>query len=335
MLQQARSAGRHVLAHLRNQAPRVLTRLQGRVLILGYHRVLPDHERQRRFVQPGMYVQPHVFEAHLRFLREYFRVLSFPEYLDLRRARAWEPRERYCLITLDDGWLDNYVYALPILRRYRAPATIFLATALIGRDTWLWPDTLGWLLTQAPQACLRPLESRYPWIARLGHSARPGQVDAAIEACKEMPEREIAGLVREVAHRSGLEPPNERLFLDWREVEEMSGAGIAFGSHSATHRILTRLSGAELRAEVGGSLETLRRNAANGVPVFCYPNGDHDEAVVDEVRAAGYQAAVSTRAGIERWDGADMFRLKRVGVHEDVSASLPLLAFHLSRVGQL
>jgi peptidoglycan/xylan/chitin deacetylase (PgdA/CDA1 family) len=138
-----------------------------------------------------------------------------------------------------------------------------------------------------------------------------------------------------MAARLDVEFPKERLFLEWRDIEEMSRAGIAFGSHAATHRILTRLSDAEIREEVTGSLETLRREPVNWVPVFCYPNGDYNDPVVDQVAASGYHAAVSTESGAEVWDGPDLLRLRRVSVHNDVSASIPLFAFHVSRVGQL
>ena len=120
-------------------------------------------------------------------------------------------------------------------------------------------------------------------------------------------------------------------FLDWRHVEEMSGGGIAFGSHAATHRLLPRLSTAELGAETSGSLRTLQRQGVHWVPVFCYPNGDHSDAVVDQVKAAGFTAAVSAEPGAETWDSPDGFRLRRIGVHHDVSASPSLFTFHLWR----
>jgi peptidoglycan/xylan/chitin deacetylase (PgdA/CDA1 family) len=341
MLHHVKSAGRQVLARLHDRSPRVLRRLRGRVLILGYHRVLPDRELSRQFVQPGMYVQERVFEGHVRFLREHFRIISFAEFLRLQRARAWDPEERYCIITFDDGWLDNYVYAYPILSRYQVTATIFVSTALIGSEEWMWPDKLGWLLTCSGLAKgtvrhrLRPLEARYPWMARLTHRGTAAPIDSAIERCKRMSDRAIGDLLLEMAARLDVEFPKERLFLEWGDIEEMSRAGIAFGSHAATHRILTRLSDAEIRAEVAESLETLRRKPVNWVPVFCYPNGGYNDGVVERVEASGYHAAVSTESGAEVWDRPDLFRLRRVSVHNDVSAGTPLLAFHLSRVGRL
>jgi len=343
MLQRAKSAGRHVLARLHDRLPRVLTRLRGRVLILGYHRVLSDSELRRHFVQPGMYVHERVFEAHVRFLREYFQIISLTEFLRLQRARAWDPEKRYCIITFDDGWLDNYLYAYPILKRYEATATVFAATALIGSEEWLWPDKMGWLLRRycSPgwreplRERLRPIEARHPWMARLARARGTAQIDSAIDFCKRMSDHAIADLVVELADRLGVEFPKERLFLQWREIEEMSRGGIAFGSHAASHRILTRLSEEEIRSEVAGSLETLQRRPVNWVPVFCYPNGDYNDAVADQVKASGYCAAVSTDVGAEVWDRSDLFRLRRVSVHNDVSANTPLFAFHLSRAGHL
>lgn len=336
MLGQLRSAGRHLLARLHDRSAHVLRRLQGRVLILGYHRVLPASAVREQFVQPGMYVRPEVFEDHVRFLREHFQVISFSEFLDRQRRGTWQPDARYCLITFDDGWLDNYVHAYPILRRCALPATIFVSTALIGSEEWLWSDKLAWLLSRSTRDAARVRrESRYSWISCLRATPTSTQIDSAIEACKRLPDHEVADLILDLAVRLGVEVPKQRRFLDWTHVEEMSQADIAFGSHGATHRRLPGLSALELRAEVAGSLRALQTRAVNWIPVFCYPNGDHDDTVVDHVGAAGYQAAVSTVSGAEAWEDTDLFRLRRVCLHDDVSSTISLLAFHLSRVGHL
>lgn len=313
-----RSAARHALACVHDRSTRVLARSRGRVLILGYHRVLPDRAVEHQFVQRGMYVTPGVLETHVRFLRRHFRIISFEEFLRLEESREWEPDVRYCVITFDDGWLDNYTYAYPVLRRYDVPATIFVSTALIGSEEWMWPDKLGWLLT------------RSGW-----RGATPAATDAIIERCKRLSHRAIEDLLAETAKRFRVCVPRQRMFLEWDQIREMSTGGIAFGSHGATHRVLPGLPAADVCAEVTGSMQSLRQELPNPLPVFCYPNGDHDAAVVSQVQAAGYRAAVSTLPGAEAWDGADRFRLRRIGVHNDVSADVPLFAFHLSRVGGL
>ena len=63
-------------------------------------------------------------------------MISLEEYLDsLREFRL--PPERALVITIDDGYLDNYLLAFPVLRRYGFTATIFLVT---GESTNNWDE---------------------------------------------------------------------------------------------------------------------------------------------------------------------------------------------------
>jgi peptidoglycan/xylan/chitin deacetylase (PgdA/CDA1 family) len=293
-------------------SPSFLARMTGRVAILMYHRVIPRPDLSTSFVQPGMYVTPETFDRHLEFLTAHFHVLSFPELLHKWNAGLWDDAARYAVITFDDGWLDNYRYAYPLLRIHRLPATIFLPTRLIGTDEWLWFDRLGDLLQR------RGRGSRREW-------------DSEIERAKSLGERERSRLIADLARELGLGTSMPRRFVDWDEVRDMSENGVTFGSHTRTHASLTRLTGAELDRELREPIEHLQREAVGHLPVLAYPNGDHTDGVVDAARAAGYAAAVTTRAGLESRAPADRFRLKRIGVHEDVSRSAPRLAWHLVR----
>lgn len=94
------------------------------VPVLMYHHVGP---------QPGLVtVSPETFEEHMAHLaHQGYHALSaeaFLEFLQGKRALTG----RNVLITFDDGYLDNYVYAYPILRRHGLKATIFAITGLIG-----------------------------------------------------------------------------------------------------------------------------------------------------------------------------------------------------------
>ena len=41
-------------------------------------------------------------------------------------------------VTFDDGYKDNLIHALPILERFRIPATIYITTRFAEGDTWMW-----------------------------------------------------------------------------------------------------------------------------------------------------------------------------------------------------
>lgn len=320
-------------------SPHFLARATGHVLILAYHRVIPRSERARTFVQPGMYVTPETFDRHLRFLTAHFTLLSFEDLLAKWREGSFDPSGRYCVITFDDGWLDNYVHAYPLLRAYRVPATIFLPTGVIGTSNWPWSDRLGVLLQRHGsrltagllREILAAMTQDYPVIAAVNGRHPEEIIDSVIEVGKQLPDDARNELLGRVAEISGAEGMRSRCFLNWNEVREMSGHGIAFGSHTCTHPILTRVSPDTLRHELRSSLEVLRRQRINDVPVICYPNGDETAAVAAEARAAGYHAGVTTRAGLESNNPTDLLRLRRIGVHDDVSSSVPLFMFHVTR----
>lgn len=91
---------------------------------LMYHHVCP---------QPGLVtVSPETFEEHMAYLaRKKYHALAADEFLEfLQGARRLTGRN--VLITFDDGYLDNYVYAWPILKRYGLKAIIFTITGLMG-----------------------------------------------------------------------------------------------------------------------------------------------------------------------------------------------------------
>jgi peptidoglycan/xylan/chitin deacetylase (PgdA/CDA1 family) len=75
----------------------------------------------------------------------------------------------------------------------------------------------------------------------------------------------------------------------------MQAGGIEFGSHTATHPILTRIAPDRLQREVSGSRAELEARLGSPVAAFCYPNGDYDARVLRAVRTAGYRLACTTR----------------------------------------
>jgi peptidoglycan/xylan/chitin deacetylase (PgdA/CDA1 family) len=238
-------------------------------------------------------------------------------------------------VTFDDGWLDNYLHALPVLKRLGLPATVFLPTDFVGTDRWYWPDQVAWLCGHARwrdgerrRQAADALEREFPWLA--GACLPAGGADMLIERCKMQAQDRIDALLAAWARQLEVTLPRERQVIDWSEAQEMSAAGVSFGSHSATHRILTRLEANEARREIEGSWATLRAKPVAAVPVFCYPNGDWSAEVARWVQAAGYAAAVTTKFGYEGEAPARRFALKRINVHDDVTSTPALFAFHLA-----
>ena len=95
--------------------------------ILRYQRVL-DPDKTTYPVAKLSYTRPTSFERHLKYLSKDCRVISLDELARKVRAKEEIP-DKTVAVTFDGGWIDNFVYAYPLLLRYNIPATFFLPTA--------------------------------------------------------------------------------------------------------------------------------------------------------------------------------------------------------------
>ena len=321
-------------------------RHRGRVVILTYHRVVSDHMVRDEHIQPGMYVRGQSFEAHITYLRKRFTIISLDELLGLWQTNRLKRDQSYCVITFDDGWKDNYQFAFPVLMKYRIPATIFLATDFIGTARWFWPDQMMLLLDQGRQHTTSAADrkavstilaetigvtlSATDGIFRRVESGDLTDLDAIIEFCKGVEVGKVHQIIDRLSRALHMDLPTHRVLLNWDEVREMAGKGVTFGSHSGSHRIMTQIPLSAVKTELIDSRKTMLEQGIKPVPVFCYPNGNFDRDIQELVRESGYLAAVGCEVGLELDRPNDLFALKRVSLHEDSSASVPLLALTLS-----
>lgn len=300
-------------------------RRRGSLVVLMYHRVLPEDSPARTTEQPGMYVSPETLDLHLEELKRRFELVHLDDWLQRAKRGSALPRLA-CAITFDDGWRDNYEFGLPVLVKHDAPATIFLVSGYIGTSYRFWPNRLMTLLQKSFAA---PGSVTFPEplsrIAKpvldeaLGRGElRAEDADAVVQGAKNWNEEEIRGLV-ETAARSCGDASDGGEILDREQVMKMSASGLVrFGSHTATHfRLSGPMSSAELEREILGSRKDLQELCGQPIDLFCYPNGETSPAAIDLVRRH-YLGAVTTSKG---WCAADSdpYLIRRIGVHDDVS----------------
>lgn len=304
---------------------------QNTSVVLTYHRVLEKWDPTLDYSQPGMVVTALTFERQLAFLQQHFEIVPLGALVngqDRSRRAAGRPR---CVITFDDGWRDNYDFALPILHRLGVPATIFLTTDFVGTERAFWhTELIALLLTDGLSPFLQSEAGLAGYPARVREGLRrcstpnrpshADNVDDLIETLKAgCNEDQIHELVDVLAGAARLRRPlfpGRRFFLDWAQVREMAAGGFEIGSHGCTHRIMTRLSVGELQRELAESKAEIERRAGRAVTHFAFPNEDADDVLLGLAAGAGYRTAcvggdVSTAPNIRV--------VRRAGIHEGVS----------------
>jgi peptidoglycan/xylan/chitin deacetylase (PgdA/CDA1 family) len=101
-----------------------------RVNVLMYHHI-QDEITAKRLGQTGLTVTPEWFDKQMEYLRDrQYRVIKMEDLVDFVRDSKPLP-SKAVLITLDDAYEDNYLYAFPILKKYGFDATIFTPTGLV------------------------------------------------------------------------------------------------------------------------------------------------------------------------------------------------------------
>lgn len=110
-----------------------MTESATRIPVLMYHRVGPI----RNAGEMRYSIAPDRFEAHMDALAEDgMRAVSIEDFWDWLQGAKPLPDGSFVL-TFDDGYADLHHYAMPVLIGHDWPATVFLVSALIGKeDEW-------------------------------------------------------------------------------------------------------------------------------------------------------------------------------------------------------
>lgn len=275
------------------------------------------------------------FRWQMRYIKRHFTPITFATLIDATEGRVKMPK-RPIIVTFDDGFEDNYTHAFPILQELGVPATIFVSTGYIGQEDTFWWDRLAYIINHIPPCTLSIPEFKfsvtvagdiaarrrtlYDFIWNVKYLSNP----ARLQLCEAM-EREYGRyFARKDLHMS--RP------LSWEQVREMAAAGIEFGSHTVTHPVLTSLTPAEVRYELGESKRTIEQQLQKPVDAVSYPIGRSfafDKSVVAIACDLGYRLGVSYRRGNNSMSTLEPFGLRRISVerfinHADFSSMLSL-----------
>jgi peptidoglycan/xylan/chitin deacetylase (PgdA/CDA1 family) len=270
----------------------------GGILILNYHRI--GDGSGSCYDRELWSADPEAFDAQMAMLARDCDVIS-PGDMDAVRGR----RGRHVLVTFDDGYLDNYEVAYPILRAHGLTATFFIATGFIDRPRLPWWDEIAWRIrtTAATRLDLRPWLPE-PLEPARGHDAAIG---AILRAYKALPVAESGPMLERLRQETGLETPArvEGMWMDWNHIREMADGGMTIGGHTRDHPVLSRLPVERQREEIETCAARIREETGRPMEYFAYPVGSQwafDAQTVACLQAAGVKRAFSYYGGHARAD---------------------------------
>jgi peptidoglycan/xylan/chitin deacetylase (PgdA/CDA1 family) len=284
------------------------------LLVLNYHRIGNPHDD---LFDPGVFsATADEFSDQIAHLKRHLSPVTLEEALAFATGRL-KDKIRRCrvLITFDDGYLDNYTTAYPILRSLGVQGVFFLATGMVGSCQVPWWDHIAYLVKTARR---RSFTLHLPALLAVDLDRNGlGESLGAILKLYKMPENtDPERFIRELAEEARGEelPGTLRRFLNWDEAREMIRGGMAIGSHTHSHHVLSQLEPQRQLEELSHSRVILKEQLGIEADALAYPVGRKVSFTVQTqmlVRDAGYRAAFSSYGGTNMQGKTSAYNVKR------------------------
>ena len=237
-----------------------------------------------------------VLAEALQFLRDAgVEFVSLDEMLERLRFPSGRP---FAAFTFDDGFADSLTHALPVMERFGAPMTVYVATGMIEHrmDAW-WLGLAEWIRVSnrvvLPEAglafdCADPAGKKRAFVA----------IEAAIHRDYELlPQVRTAIAAQGIDCRALL----GREALTVSQLRELARHPlVTIGGHTDTHVNLARASDATVHREMTSNRRFLEDIIGKPVVHFAYPFGNAracGEREAAHARTVGFRTAVTTRSG--------------------------------------
>lgn len=304
-----------------------------RILILAYHGLTDrDHD-----VLPWTIIPVNAFEKQIRHISTSYRVLPLQRVVDDMKRGAPLP-DNTAVITFDDGYRNNLTLAVPILKKYRVPATIFLTAGYIGTTKILPLDEAFLIIAGAREKSpfIMPELGIGPVFLDSAEAVYKGyrKTEAALKKFSSSVQKMHLARLRDC-----LKPKYEGgalanfQMLTWEEVQSLLASGlIDIGAHTISHEILTNISHDEAAQEILASKSHIEQRTGRRITLFAYPNGtpsDYDDRHINFLREFGFSCSVTTTGRLNAAND-DCFRLGRICVGPELSSSLPRFALKVA-----
>ena len=264
----------------------------------------------------GKHINVKVFEKQMR-------------YISRKNATNMDDisRNDSIIVTIDDGFKNNYEVAFPILKKYKIPFIIFLCTGFMSKKL-IWTDKLLQLsinnknFTQISKEWLTkhqfPYERNgvnYTFLRLLFKKIDNFYINDFFKFFKNSEQNNLE------TYREIFEP------LSWEDVREMVKSGLCtIGSHTQNHPILSKCDYETQFKEIKESKQEIENEIKSRVNIFAYPNGsknDYNEQTIKILKELKFEYAFTTAFGYNK--NINPYELERIGI----TSELPMWKFKL------
>jgi peptidoglycan/xylan/chitin deacetylase (PgdA/CDA1 family) len=302
-------------------------------VILFYHRFKEDNED---CLPEKLWIR--TFESQMYYIKKWYNVTSLNNLVEsIKNKKDFE--KPTIVVTIDDGFKDNYDLAFPILKKLNLPCTIFLTSGLIGTGEAPWVDEIGYAFQYS-----RGTSFAFPGLfgdELVKISNQKEKTEAWQRIYEKMLYLEndlrlslLKDLLRMLEGDRGHERIRDRVMLTWHEVTQMKENDIYFGAHTLSHPTLSKMDSKQAMFEISESKRQIEEQLGVQVRHFAIPNG-RNEDFTDDLREfcknCGFVSIVTTSFGVVKKE-SDLYNLPRISISSSLFFFASELAKHFMTV---
>lgn len=290
------------------------------IIGLNYHRVGDGSESS---LDRGLWsTSAQSFDEQIAWLKLNADVISPSDIDDVRQSR----KGRHVLITFDDGYLDNYQIAYPVLKRHGIPATFFVATGFIDNPRLPWWDEIAHLVRTSSSSHI----DLSPWFdapLSLDDQQRESTIHVLLTAYKLLPAHDTTPFLAQLRISAGDRERGlgKRLWMNWDMLREMDANGMTIGGHTVNHVILSSGQADEQWAEISNCAVRIKEEIGRPMEYFAYPVGAQSSFNADSkacLKQIGVRYAFSYYGGFAAAESnTDPYDMPRMAIEPYVDRS--------------
>jgi peptidoglycan/xylan/chitin deacetylase (PgdA/CDA1 family) len=284
------------------------------------------------------WIPPERFNAHLNYLKKFYRVISLQELVEHLEKGVIPSRS--VVVTFDDGFADNFLWAYPYLKRHQITATIFLTTDAIDNHKPIWIQELCYLVnTVGVERIVDHLNASAdklntaPLVVKTGSDmSLTEQLEKHLVYRLHKSDRE--NIICELYSHFHLQKKkifsNNNYFLNWYQIHQMHADKLCFGNHGASHSSFGAMSLTEQKNDIINSKRIIEQNIGKGFLPFAYPFGQSNDYTYETakiIRQTGHNCIV-TAEPTSNDVNASPYELGRIHVE---NVPVYLLAFEMEK----
>ena len=278
---------------------------RNRLLILAYHGFSLEDEH---LWNPDLFMRPDYFIDRLVLLKKRgCTVLPLGE--AIRRLYANDLPENCVSLTFDDGNYDFYKVALPILKEFNLPATVYLTTSYVRYNRPVFDVMLSYMLWKGRDMTLdlKQIVGQDEKFDLSIDAARVAAYDHLIEFAwrRNLSVEEKDALATELSRRIKIDYDAlcaKRMLhlLNPEEVGRLAAEGVDFQLHTHHHR--SPLNRQLFRKEIEDNRNIIREMTGSSARHFCYPSGIFEDHFLTWLKELNVVSATTCEPGLASYN---------------------------------